>query len=230
MARPIWIAVALVCAAPELNAQSVQNLNGWYNYFGEYGIGGKWTWWSELQARRNEGLPEPQQYLIRTAAYRRINQFAKVGTGYGFIRTFPYGNARSAAVVDENRIFHDLIADHTRDSWRFNHRFRWEERWIGPTHRFQLRFRYRFAVRRPIAASKAWYWTMSDEIILNVPPNLSSKFDQNRAIAALGRNVKGGWRVEAGFLEQTLRLRNGILENNHTVLFQVFAPPWKLRK
>lgn len=225
--------LVLVCVfSAVLHAEGVPNVNGWFNYFGEYGLGNGWSWWTEFQARRNEAIAEPQQYLVRTSLLKQIRPGLKAGAGYGFIRTYRYGKAPVAADFDENRLYQDLLWDQTRGVTRLSHRFRWEERWIGPTHRYQHRFRYRLMIRRPIAGSKHWYWTAGDEIMFNIAPNKPPKaFDQNRLMALLGHSFTSGWRVEAGFMEHTLQQRNGrVLEHNHTLMFQVFAPPWKLRK
>ncbi len=232
--RGAAIAACVLACCPALRAESVSNGNGWYNYFGKFGLGGGWSWWTELQARRNEQIVEPQQYLIRTALYKKVRSNLELGGGYGFIRTDPYGKRPVRTTFDENRIYQDAIWDLSREKWRFTQRFRWEQRWLllpqGNT--FTQRFRYRMMVRRPIGSSKDWYWTAGDEIMFNVSPNLPpNKFDQNRAMALIGRSLKSGWRVEMGFQEQTLLQRNGrILEHNHTIMVNLFAPNWALRK
>lgn len=224
----------LVLAASPAAAESVTNGHGWYNYFGEYGLGSGWSWWTEVQARRGDGIIDTQQHLFRTSILKEVRKGLKIGGGYGFIRTEPYGKAPVATTFDENRLYQDVLWNHAREKWSFAHRFRWEERqlMLRTGTLWTQRFRYRLMVRRPLAKSKNWYWTAGDEIFLNVPPNKAPKaFDQNRLMALLGHSFSGGWRVEFGFMEQSLLQRNGrILENNHTFLLQLFAPNWKIRK
>lgn len=229
-----FVLLLIALATPASAADTVTNGHGWYNYFGEYGLGSGWSWWTELQARRNDGIVNTQQYLLRTSILKEVRKGLKIGGGYGFIRTDPYGKAPIATTFDENRIYQDVHWTHTREKLSFAHRFRWEERQLmfrsGTV--WTQRFRYRMMLRHPVGKSRNWYWTAGDEIFFNVPPNKAPKaFDQNRLMALLGRSLGGGWRVEAGFMEQTLLQRNGlILENNHTFMLQLFAPNWKIRK
>jgi hypothetical protein len=228
------LALALLAPALCRAADTVDNFHGWYNYFGKFGLGSGWSWWTELQARRNDGIVNTQQYLVRTSILKQVSPALEIGGGYGFIRTDPYGKAPVATTFDENRIFQDVFWNHSRQRWSFQHRFRWEERqsMLRAGTIWTQRFRYRLMMRRPFGSSKNWYWTASNEIMFNVPPNKASRaFDQNRLIALAGRNLSSGWRVEFGFLEQALLRRNGrILENNHTFMLQLFAPNWKFRK
>ena len=52
----------------------------------------------------------------------------------------------------------------------------------------------------------------------------NSFFDQNRAYAGLGFNLKPTLRFEAAYINQTLLQRSGkALEQNHTMMFSLFG-------
>ena len=66
---------------------------------------------------------------------------------------------------------------------------------------------------------------MTDEFWVYVKPFQSnSVFDQNRAYAALGFDLKPSLRLEGGYMNQAFLVRSGSrLEHNHTIVVSLFS-------
>ena len=113
-----------------------------------------------------------------------------------------------------NRFFSD------RETLKWTHRFRLEQRWIEelrrlPDRRYdtanwrgEQRLRYLLRTEIPLTPGKRFYVSLWNEAVWNFLANiLGNQFDQNRAFLGLGWKISEHLRVETGFLEQTLHKR-----------------------
>lgn len=204
------------------------NPHGWYAYFGDHKIAGRWGLHFDGQWRRADLGLKWQQLLIRPAVNYRISERVSLSFGYGFIETHPYGEFPANATFPEHRIYQQAIIRQNPKAARIQHRLRLEQRFVRypindpPSWTYQNRFRYMFRSDFPLTkrpdGTAEWYVPVWDEIFLGIPPNIGARsYDQNRLFAGVGRSF-GDFKIELGYMNQLVGQRNGrIFEFNNTL-------------
>ena len=221
-------AIALSLGSLSAADQHADNYNFWLNYVGDHPLfGGPWGVHLEIQNRREDWGDEWQQLLIRPGINYTISPTLSVSAGYGYVKTYPYGELPVAHAFDEHRLWEQVICKMNLLGLEWQHRLRLEQRWIeeqnkaGDTTnwRGENRLRYMLRTNIPITQDKKTYVAVWDEVFLNFGGNiLKNNFDQNRAFIGIGRKLTPTTRLEVGFMEQTIQRRGGDKwEANHTV-------------
>lgn len=196
------------------NAQPAE-VGNWLMYFGNQSINTKWNWHNELQYRNFNVVGDTNQLLLRTGiGYNLSEKNNNILLGYGFIHTQRYiGNTDDKTSFNEHRIFQQFITRQEFGRFYIQHRYRIEERFLPDD--FQLRFRYFLGLNAAINHKKlekdTWYLSAYNEVFINAESPL---FDRNRLYGALGYVINKNFKVEAGFMAQTL-------ENSNRNQFQI---------
>lgn len=226
---------ALLGLPPTSKSQTRQtdhNAHGWYNYFGDHPIGdSRWGVHLEGQWRRHDVITRWQQLLLRPGVNFEVNDNLMLTAGYGFIRSFPYGDFPASVRTDEQRLWQQALLRYSTGKTGWSTRIRFEERFLErasreanePKYRFENRIRILQQIRYPL--SKNIYATAYNEIWFYVKPYASnSAFDQNRAYGAIGWQYGRNWRLETGYMNQAVLQRSGaVLESNHTLMLSIIT-------
>lgn len=213
--------------------------HAWINYYGTYQLLPQWSWYAEIQFRRNDFVNNPQQLLLRTAINYSLKNNALISTGYCFVQTYPYGKFPAIATFNENRIWSQLMLKNELGKMEWINRIRLENRFVNRpilnkgsidfnssySNRIRLMQRINFplfTINKEV--QKIIYFAFYDELFVNFGKNIGlNVFDQNRAYAVAGLQINKALKIETGYLNQYLFHRNGIsVENNHTFVFCVF--------
>ncbi len=203
-------------------------LGSWHMYFGTNRVSEKLSIHTEAQLRYFENGKNFNQLLLRTGLNYHINPNAIATFGYGYISTDPtFVDFRVISGDDivyedsniiEHRIFEQFILKNTVGQFKFEHRYRLEQRFINDKDfngkDTQHRARYRLQVTLPL--SDIFFLNFYDEIFLNLQ---NSVYGQNRLYGALGVNVTENLSVQAGYLKNHFptanfdRLQIGVIWN-----------------
>ncbi len=181
----------------------------WFIYFGNQQLNKKWSWWNEVQYRNYNFAGDLQQLLLRTGiSYNLTENNNNVLLGYGFIHSQNYlPNTNDKRGTNEHRLYQQFITRQNFGKVFIQHRYRIEERFL-PTD-FQVRFRYFLSFNIPLnnktMTANTIYLSAYNEIFLNAQ---NSIFDRNRLYGALGYVINKHFKVEAGFMAQTLEKTN----------------------
>jgi hypothetical protein len=231
------ILTLLLCplALAAQNRVNDHNPHGWYMYFGDHPIAGsKWGAHLEGQYRRHDVIAKWQQLLIRPGVNYQLTPKVMLTAGYAYIRSNVYSEyAAPAPVALEHRLWQQAWIRYRTGKVGWSTRLRFENRFVGTgtDYRYENRFRAWQQIRVPIAPRK--YFTAYDEFWAYVKPYVSNSwFDQNRAYAAIGFELRPTMRLETGYMNQTILVRSGSrLEFNHTFMLSLFstAPIFKKR-
>lgn len=223
--RKLLFMVPLVLGAQTTERVGDHNGNAWAMYFGNHKVSEKWGLWLEGQYRRADLGLTWQQLLLRPGINYYVNDNVMVTLGYGFIKSYPYGDFPAATSSHEHRVWQQLLLRHKVGKVAFQHRYRTEQRWIGTPTGWRTQDRFRYLVRGDIPLKGRWSVGLYNELWVNYGRNLGPNiFDQNRAYAAIGYNTGKLGRVEVGYMNQTLAQRNGrVLEFNHTLQVALFS-------
>ena len=220
---PVFGALGFLLAAPaaaQVNRIDDFNRVGWYVFEGDHALGPRFTVHTEAQARRTGLIADWQQLLLRAGLGYQVRPRLKVGGGYTYLRTYPYGAhpTADAGPFPEQRFHEDVTLSDSVGRVGIEHRLRLEQRWIGvpgasgplgnaAVWQRQNRIRYQLAVQVPLQGPALddgeWYLTAFDEIFLNFGRNITTNvFNQNRLAGGFGYRFQDNFRVELQFLNQ----------------------------
>ena len=214
---------------------------GWYNSFLTFNISEKIGIHTEYQWRRAQFIDQWQQSLLRVGINYQPSPRILLRAGYAWAETFPYGEIPINALgrdFTEHRIYEMIQLSHKEGLVDLAHRFMLEQRFVGryssPTatteDEFPMlnRMRYMIRMQMPLKGTeikdKTPYVAIYDEIFIGFGPNVNANiFDQNRVGVLLGYRFTKDFRVEGGYLNQTLQLGRqisgqNIFQNNNGII------------
>jgi Protein of unknown function (DUF2490) len=203
------------------------NAHGWYIYFGDHPIAkSRWGVHLEGQYRRHNVITQWQQLLLRPGVNFQATPKVMLTAGYAYVRSYVYSeHAAPGPATPEHRLWEQAWIRYKTGNIGWSTRLRFENRfvWNNPGYRYENRFRAWQQIRVPIAPRK--YFTAYDEFWVYVKPYVSNSwFDQNRAYAAIGFEFRPTLRLEIGYMNQAILVRNGSrLELNHTFMLSLFS-------
>lgn len=227
--------LALAALPADLVAQpwrTVQQAATWVNLFVDAPVTDRAALWFDGHWRRMGLGAEPQQLHLRPGAQFTLRPGLRIGAGYAFVATAPYGDVPLANPTREHRGWQQLSLSHRAGRHEVAHRLRWEQRWIAPLlpgdalgeFAYQQRARYSVRAQRPLGASTqdqpailAFVWNEFFLPIGHADARLGRY--QNRAGAGLGFPINAERRVEVGYMHQWNRVTpRRTHEINHTLV------------
>lgn len=209
--------------------------NGWFMYFGNHRLTEKVGIHTEYQWRRNEIVAHWQQSLLRVGVDWHVDKKIALTGGYGWIKSFPYGQQPIPFAFNEHRIWQQLVLQHETNRFYFHHRYRLEQRFLENIvvgdeghvkidgFNFRNRARYRFMctvpITRPELNDNTLFFSVYDEVFLGFGKGIGKNIlDQNRCYFALGWRFTKDFNVQLGYLNQYVIKADGIqYERNHTL-------------
>ncbi|MBK9981033.1 MAG: DUF2490 domain-containing protein [Saprospiraceae bacterium] len=197
--------LTLLILIPIAGFSQKSDVGNWFIYFGNQKINNKWNWWNEVQYRNYNFAGDLQQLLLRTGVgYNLTENNNNVLLGYAFIKSQRYiPNSDDKVGTNEHRLYQQFITRQNFGRVFIQHRYRIEERFLADD--FKMRFRYFLSLNVPLnkktMEAKAIYASAYNEIFLN---STNTLFDRNRLYGALGYVFSKNFRMEAGFMNQTL--------------------------
>lgn len=207
------------------NRISEHNTIGWFSTTITPAVSKKVSLHGEYQWRRDDLVKNWQQSLLRVGVNYKIHPQVTLHAGYAWIETFPYGTYTLSSVprrFPEHRVYEQLVVTANVGKSALMHRLRLEQRWLGrfasmdtdrPSYVFLNRLRYMPRLDIPLSAK--WYAAFYDEIFIGFGKNVGENvFDQNRVSALMGYKANKNFRVEGGFLNQTVQLGREIEGKN----------------
>lgn len=152
-----WLALAAAPAAQTTRLVD-HNTLAWLTYTGDHQVAAKWAVHTEVQWRRVQAGGHPQQLLLRLGGVYGLAKDVKLGGGYTYFVTYPYGHYPIAGLgqpTPEHRAYEDVTFGAEYGRLDLKHRLRLEQRWLGlldparPTEvaswQYQNRARYQLA-------------------------------------------------------------------------------------
>jgi hypothetical protein len=223
------LGVILACVSL-VKAQTTSN--GWFASNNMFRVSKKFSIHLDVQARSTDELKHLSTFIFRPGVtwHFRKNMIATLGYGYFHNRRTLSG---VSGYVPEQRIWQQLIINHTLSFVAIQHRFRLEQRFISKYqlengdlesggNTFANRFRYFMRSVIPFNGSKPFvkgaFAAIQNEVFLNLgdKSNVNGKlFDQNRLYIALGYRLSREFDLEAGYLNQYVSGSNNTQSRAH---------------
>lgn len=178
----------------------------------EHGVAPGTSIWFDGNWRRMGVGAEPQQVLLRPGVIRAIAPGVKVGGGYAYVATAPYGELPTATPLREHRLWQQLQLAHGAGPFAFTHRYRWEQRWIAPVagdavgrYEYQTRMRYMVRAQAPLGGltfrARPVIGYAQEEALLPVGyGGAIGRFGQNRFLLGVGLPVARRQRLDLGYM------------------------------
>ena len=193
--------VLFVLSLAGANAQDngEDRLGNWYMYFGLNRVSERLSIHTEAQFRFWEFAGNFNQLLLRTGLNYHINPDAMATFGYAYISTDgTFEEFPGEENVKENRLFLQFILKNEVSKFQFEHRYRFEQRFIDFGTSTDTRYRARYRLQITLPVTKVVFINTYNEIFLNLQDNV---FDQNRLYAALGIKVNSKTSFQLGYLK-----------------------------
>lgn len=196
------------------------NTIGWYVYTGDHTFSKRWSLHTEYQWRRVEFIRSWQQSLARIGLNYKLTDRVKLGGGYTFFTTYPYGDypvADAGVPTIESRFHQDIQLNDKLGMLKVSHRFRLEQRWLGlgadenprqiVNWEYQNRVRYQFSGEVPLSGQTIdngeFYANFFDELFIGFGRNVEQNvFNQNRISGGLGYQIRNSFALELNYLNQ----------------------------
>ena len=204
------ILLALFITLPILSFAQESNLGNWIIYFGNKQLNKEWNWHHEVQYRNYNAIGDLEQLLLRTGVGRNLspgNNNLLLGYGYILSQNYVDGMVEEKISIEEHRIYQQFITKQSFGRIKFQHRYRFEQRFVEDD--FRLRFRYflalNVAINQPTVTDKTVYFSAYNELFIN---NNRDFFDRNRLYGGLGYRFNKNIRIEIGYMNQFLNAGN----------------------
>jgi hypothetical protein len=232
----IFLLIALTSCMLQASAQNTRlndhNHTGWYSFLLNHQLNSKWSVQLEYVWRRDEFIKYWQQSLLRPAINYNLAPNAQLQAGYGWIETYNYGEYPLNSFgrqFPEHRLHEQILLKQTVGRVDVQHRLRQEQRWVGwynnatsespESYTYTNRTRYMLRVQSPLQGSTLddheFYAAAYDELFVGYGKNVGENiFDQNRIGILAGYRLNKHFRLEGGYLGQTLQLGRKIANRN----------------
>lgn len=251
LAKRIYIFLLIMALSFPAFADRLQDNNviSWNTSLNTIYLSKRVSFWLEYQWRREDLLRNCQQSMIRPGIQYHFKNGMSTMAGYGYIITYAYGDYPPGPHrIPEHRIFEQLVWNESIGRVTLNHRLRLEQRLMGKVNQkaeeynvggwnYMNRARYQLRANVPINhktfTDKTWFASAYDELLIGFGSNVNqSIFDQNRIGVLVGYQFNKMFKIEGGFIHQTLQqggLVNGreVIQYNSGAMLNVYftKPP-----
>jgi hypothetical protein len=193
----VCLAIGLMTAA-NANAQTHNDAGLWLSVIGNGKFEWPWNappsesasplrWWFDGQVRFLDDADGFNQGIVRPGLGYALDEHHALWAGYAWIRTSPVGPADD---FDEHRAWQQWTYTHSpADHWTFQHRSRFEQRWVETGDHVGLRWRQMFRAQYTLPDSPRCSLVGWDEVffLLNDTDwGARAGFDQNRIFLGVG--------------------------------------------
>ena len=213
-----------------------ENKNMWLHYVGKNMLTKKLSFTLEATMRYTDGFNQKQQWFVRPSLdYQFCKKF--VGSvGYTHYNTYVYGEIPINKMnIPEDHVWIQGTYTHTSGDFKFIHRLRDENRFVGVAvkdpisneygidhYDYRNRMRYMFLANYTITKEMdkmKLFGIVGDEAFVNIGTNAGKTFfNQSRVIAGLGYNINTHNQVQLNYIHQQIwNFGNTIQETNPTV-------------
>ena len=209
------VAVVLLTAPSPASSQTLVDERLWIGWSVQErsGTDSPWRWAIESQLRTRNGVDDLDVVTIRPFVGFDLSRRSSIWLGYTAAATF----LPTAGVRQEHRVVEQYTWAGPALGGNLQSRFRLEERFIeGDT---ATGWRAREAVRysHPFVSGGRTSWVVWNELLVHLRTTTLTRsgLDQNRAFAGVSQSVGTSLRIEAGYLNQSIRSLSPPSRMNH---------------
>jgi hypothetical protein len=195
-------ACALALSLPAVPARAAdEDWQQWTLFLFQHEISDRWRAYFEIQPRIGSDFTTFERLIVRPAIGYRLTPKLSIWQGYGWTPLF------SPQFADEHRPFQQLLYEDRIGRTSLVNRTRLEQRVIEGAGDVSVRARNFLRLAHPISRDGRWTIVGYDEIFWNLnstPNGPVSGYDQNRLFVGVSRHINPQFRVETGYLLNTI--------------------------
>ena len=168
---------------------------------------------TSLNPADERGEGQVQQFLARGAVGYRITESTTLFQGYAGITNYD-------PVRTEHRLFQELLSRFSYDSFRYAHRFRFEQRLLDGIEEVGLRARSFSRFIAPLYEKLSI--AVNEELFVNLNDagqGPQAGFDQNRLFLGVNYKVSSNLSFDIGYQNQYVGRRGGRDDFSNHILF-----------
>ena len=213
----------------QTQAQTIHDFGSWFSLNTQGKIKrcseeSRLLWWFDGHLRYLDDSDGFHQSIFRPGLGYQITPNTNFWVGYAWINTLP---PTGTELVDENRLWQQLMWAPKFKSFSFLSRSRFEQRFVETGDDTGLRFRQFFKVDRPFRCNSpyslvAWNETFFD--LNETDWGQRGSLGQNRLFLGVGKKFDGANipKIEVGYLNQYARSKPGDDRVNHILSLNWF--------
>lgn len=220
------------------NSSSAQtkssNNDVWFHYVGKNMLTKKLSFTIEATMRYANGVSEKQQYFVRPSFDYQFTKKFNGSIGYSHYNTYVYGSpALNKTDIPEDHVWIQGTFAHTKEKFKFTHRLRDENRFVGipvkngadysiDHYDYRNRLRYMFLMNYTLTKKEdkvKLFGSIGNEAFFNLGSNAGKTFfNQNRIIGGLGYNIDKSQQIQLNYIHQNIwNYTNTLQESNPTI-------------
>ena len=210
------------------SAQTIDDFGQWSALFSQDRLSpdSRLRWWFDGHFRLFDDSDGFGQSIIRPGIGLDVGENSALWAGYGWIRTSPI----QGDDINEHRVWQQWTWSRKVDRFKFAARTRFEQRLIESADDTGLRLRQFVRGQKNLGSCSKRTFVVWDELFVALNDTdwgQRSGFDQNRIFVGFGlkRHHSSKWRVEIGYMNQTVNQRGPTDRSNHILAVNVFRSP-----
>lgn len=224
----LYLLVVLPAFHQSVYAQTIDDVGQWSAILAQdkFSPDARLRWWFDGHYRLFDDNDGFGQSIVRPGIGFDIQENSTLWVGYGWIETSPI----QGADIDEHRIWQQWTCSRSADPFKFAARTRFEQRFVESTDDTGLRLRQFIRGQMNLGPCSKRTFVVWDELFIALNDTdwgQRSGFDQNRIFVGFGfkKHHSSTWRVEVGYMNQTVNQLGPIDRSNHVLAVNVFRSP-----
>ena len=182
-------------------SQEGEKLGSWYVYNGFFNFSPKFELFAETQIRTWEPANNIQSFFIRPFFNFNLNKSLQLGVSQEYHTSWSYETISENKInTEEYRTTLQGILSHKIGRVSFQHRYRYEFRFLDESGKQRTRYRLQLGIpiTKDVITKGVWFATVGNELMINTKP----KFDmsQNRAYCMLGYQFSKSTNFQFGYM------------------------------
>lgn len=180
----------------------------WTMFLNQTRIHSKWSLHSEFQYRSFTLAPTTEQLLLRFGLNYHFDPSLLFTAGYARVATSTTSDSFSYdELTQEDRLWQQILLKSNIKRVFFEHRYRFEQRWISnsTSNNFKTRLRYLFRITVPLNSKQiepgVVFASFYNEVFIHP---YALPFDRNRVYLAAGYQFNKILSMQVGYLIQTV--------------------------
>lgn len=209
-------------------AQTVDDVGQWSAFFTQdrFSSDSPFKWWFDGHYRLFEDNDGFGQSIVRPGLGVDVGESSTLWAGYGWINTSPI----LGDDTNEHRLWQQWTWAKAVDPYRIAARTRYEQRLLESSDDVGLRLRQFVRGQKELGACSKYTFVVWDELFIALNDTdwgQRGGFDQNRIFVGFGmkRHHDSRWRVEVGYMNQTVNRLGPNDLSNHVLAVNVFRGP-----
>lgn len=209
-------------------AQTVDDVGQWSAFFTQdrFSEDSRFKWWFDGHYRLFEDNDGFGQSIVRPGLGVDVGENSTLWAGYGWINTSPI----IGDDTNEHRLWQQWTWSKAFDPFRIATRTRYEQRLLESSDDVGLRLRQFVRGEKKLGDCSKYTFVVWDELFVafnDTDWGQRGGFDQNRIFAGFGlrKHHDSRWRVEIGYMNQTVNRLGPNDLSNHVLAVNLFRGP-----